>query len=514
MSLARSTAILLSLLAISHPVARADSPSNITSVLLTANRRVGFVQRVTVDMTVQGILRFQGADQNVSSVPMSVTAKLVYAEKLIELPQVGSNRLRTIRFYQQAEAEIEVDGKRTRSSLIADRKLIGFQDLDHTSALFSPLGPLTRNQLELIDVPCNSAVLDRLLPSQEVGVGKSWNHEHRLLALLLGFDMIGESDVRSRLAFADRNMALVRISGSASGDVGGVVTEMEVQGDFRFDRANRRINSVKMQIKDRREIGHAAPGLDVVAQIEVSIEPAESIHQLNDASLAQLPMQAKDGQLLLSFKSERADFGLLLDRRWHVLLDQHDLTVLRLVDGDRLIAQCNLSKLPDRANGKQRSLENFQQDIQRALEKVFSNFLEAEKYRTDSDLEVLRIVAQGKVSNVPVQWIYCHVTDQTGRRLAYVFTLDAKKVESFGQSDRALTANVRFTPATESAAVESKPDVGPADNEPAGEDTAATDHAEDDGPDDTAGSVRSSAAETATADASTRSTEPDPRRRK
>ena len=61
--------------------------------------------------------------------------------------------------------------------------------------MFSPSGPLTQEELDLITIPANSLLVEQLLPDQDVAPGDKWQHNDDLLAALLNLDAIGHSEV-------------------------------------------------------------------------------------------------------------------------------------------------------------------------------------------------------------------------------------------------------------------------------------------------------------------------------
>jgi hypothetical protein len=138
-----------------------------------------------------------------------------------------------------------------------------------------------------------------------------------------------------------------------------------------------------------------------------------------------------------------------------------------MIEQGELIAQCNISSLPDLADGKRVQLPEFQADIEKALEKNFGQFVEASQQKNESGHRVLRAVVSGLASELPIQWIYYHLSDDTGRQTALVFAMDAKIVEKFAAADEAIVGTFEFmaraapTPApTPSGETAAKPTIG------------------------------------------------------
>ena len=140
---------------------------------------------------------------------------------------------------------------------------------------------------------------------------------------------------------------------------------------------------------------------------------------------------------------EGVDLYLLLQHRSRVV-DRHDVTIMRLVKRGELVAQCNISRLPDLSNGTRLQVREFQADIERALGKSFGQFVEASENETEEGLRVIRVIALGNVSELPIDWIYYHISDDQGRRVSVVFTLEEKLAEQFEGSDSELVGAFYF----------------------------------------------------------------------
>ena len=89
--------------------------------------------------------------------PMSVVATLVYDEQLLSLPtdgpsdQPGSLPLRSVRYYEPASAVIKIGKGGVKPALRDDRRLLGMEASGPVATLFSPQGPLTREELDHVD---------------------------------------------------------------------------------------------------------------------------------------------------------------------------------------------------------------------------------------------------------------------------------------------------------------------------------------------------------------------------
>ena len=225
-----------------------------------------------------------------------------------------------------------------------------------------------------------------------------------------------------------------------------VASKIALKAKANFDTAQRAVTWLAANFHERREIGHAEPGFDVTARLRVAITPQTEADALSDAALRDLPLKASAGSTLLELRPQQSNVRLIHDRRWRVLVDRHDLCVLRCVDGGDLIAQCNLSELADAAPGKRLALEAYQAEVLESLTSSAGQVVEASQSTTDEGLRILRVQATGIASEVPIVWVFYHVSNEQGRQAALAFTLEAKVVERFAEGDRTLVESFTFAP--------------------------------------------------------------------
>jgi hypothetical protein len=148
---------------------------------------------------------------------------------------------------------------------------------------------------------------------------------------------------------------------------------------------------------------------------------------------------------LLLLEPRASAIQMTHDRRWHVTGDFPRQTVMRCVDDGKLLAQLNVTELAKLPVGRELSLEEFQTEIQTALGDQFREFIAAAKQQVNGH-RVLRVATAGVVGDVPIHWIYYHVTDSAGRRAAHVYILENKNLEAFQGVDQQMVASFAFAP--------------------------------------------------------------------
>ena len=410
----------------------------------------GQVRRVRVLLEVNGQLKLNGEDGQTTRLPLAVNGELLYDERWLPDDKQSLCR-RYVRHYDTAQAELRIGDIVQQPRLADDHRLAVVEVTGDEVLLFSPTAPLTRDELDLLEIQANSALLARLLPDKPVALEETWTTDANTLAALLCLDAVSQSDVKSTLRQVDDSVALIELEGSASGAVRGVSSDIQLRGKCNFDLKTRCITWLALSITENRAASHVDPGFEVVARLRIALAPVAVRPELAEAAIRELPLDSTTGTTLLALPATQGGFELLHGRDWRMMADRSDVTILRLIQNGDLVAQCNASRLPDLPAGQQVQLEAFQADIQRALGQSFAEFREATQETTSDGLRVLRVVASGLASDVTIQWTYYHIADGEGRQVAMVFTMDSRLVEQFAAADRTLVSTFQFTTAKEQA---------------------------------------------------------------
>jgi hypothetical protein len=411
--------------------------------LLASQVKSGDLTRVTAQLEVGGDLKIV-AEGKVRPLPMSVAAQLTYDE-LLFTSEGNGERLSSLRYYERADATIKIQQGGAKPALRDTHRLIGADWGSAGITLFSPQGPLKRDELDLLMLPANSLLLDALLPTDPVAVGAQWKHAEPLLAVLLDLDAVSSSDVQSTLkGVQPGRTATVELAGKLEGAIHGVSTKIELKGRYTYDFQRQRITNLTLLVKEDRSIGHVATGLDATSKLTLTIAPLAQSKHLSLETLEQVEFVADPARNPLLHESITGGYRMYLDRRWHAVLDEAKLSTLRLVDRGDLIAQCNIAPLEKASPGEHVTLQKFQADIREALKDNFGQFLRASEGKDRHGRTFYSVIANGKVSELAIEWRYFLVADREGRQVALAFTLEEDLVERFADTDRQLVGSLEF----------------------------------------------------------------------
>jgi hypothetical protein len=386
-----------------------------------------------------------GAEQRLA---MSVSAKLQYSERRFVAAGVaaGLGSKLAVRSYDSAEAVIKVDQGGVAPQLPSDRRLVVVEQGATRPSLYCPQGPLSREQLDLIDTVGNSTIVDELLPEKPVRDGESWSSKTAVMAALLTLDTLAVCEVQSVLEEFNASFAKVRLAGTVHGTVDGAATQQEVRGVYLFDRQLRRITRLNLAVSEQRSIGGATPGLDAVAKLQIKIDTAQHVPQLSDEAIGSLVGSARTPTRDLLYEAMSLGFRIQHDRQWFVTSQQRETVTLRRVDGSDLIAQCTLALLPPKSAGRQTSLNDFQKDVVFSLGKGFGQLISARQWQNAHGHYCYEVVVSGMVEQVPVEWHYYLVGRESGHRVSAAVTIEGPDVARVANADRGLIEGLELFP--------------------------------------------------------------------
>lgn len=397
--------------------------------------------QVTVTLNVGGHLLVAGEKQT-ERIPMSVVAQFRYDEQRLDDGSEPTHRM-ALRHYDQVDAVIKVENEMSKPTLRESRRLVCSALGENGINLSASGGPLTREELDILEIPGNTLILDEILPQESVAVGHRWKLTDKTLCRLLGLDAVAHTETEGQLVEVKGDVAEILLEGPLSGAAHGVAVQIELKGKLLFDLRQKAPQSLILAVKENRGVGHVAPGLDVVAKVKVDLVPQAESKLLTSEVVQSAELPKSDEPQPLEYRDDARGYRFTYDRRWHITREEPYLVVLRLMERGDLIAQCNV--MPAMQNlEKPVQLVQFQNDVQAALGKMFNRFERGAERTTPSGLRLLDSVVIGTANELPIQWRYYLVHNQQGRAMTMVFTMETPFVEQFGDQDKAIVESIEF----------------------------------------------------------------------
>ena len=321
---------------------------------------------VSIDLEMGGQLLVK-QEGKTEMQPVSVAAKLVYHERLVEWAPEAKAVARSVRKYEEASATIKVEDRGAQDTLPKDRRTLAVEIRDGYVAIDSLTTPLTRTQFDLVNVDGNTLGLDRLLPGREVAGGENWQHEKSAIAPLLDMDHVAVCEVSSVVTGAVNNQVQIRLAGTVHGTIDGAPTEIELRGAYLYHLEQQRITKFNLAIKEKRTPSEVVPGLDIVAQIKLTIIPAANENHLAEELVAQVRDMSHPLRRALLYEASQRGFRFLHDTSWYIMDEKSDVLSLSFLQEGNRTGHCKLSTLAPRSPGRETTLEEFERDVRDSI---------------------------------------------------------------------------------------------------------------------------------------------------
>jgi hypothetical protein len=443
------------------PGVQEPEPEPAPRASLVERAEPGRQSRVVVSMAAEGhYLPGEGSeDQPVEPLELTVRTRLDYLDQVLELDPDGRPR-RSIRALDEAEVVIGGDEPirpqaiRLRpevSSLVADRQQSG------EVLVVSPGGPLSRTELELVQVPADPVALPDLLPptGSEVAPGDRWPIPDPVARHLSGYDTLASNTLEATLRSLDDGLAEVDLAGRVEGAVHGARGRMDVEGSLRFDRSADRVASITLRRAERREAGPIEAGLEFRSTLTVDRADAPGAPGPIPAPRSSGPLP--EGWRLLSYTAPDGRYRLEHDRSWYVFAEDDRQAVLRCFEGGDVIAQANLVAGPTLEPGARPRPDRFREDVRKALGDRFDRIIDAGAIDAPPGESRNRLAIAGSQGDEPIVWYYYLVSDAEGRQLVAIFTLRAAGVERLGRRDQRMIDSLRWLPTGPGSGADDRP---------------------------------------------------------
>lgn len=397
------------------------------------------------DLLVPGV-GAEGPTGTTKVLPLSVSGKFKYGELLLEdgAKSEDESRIRSLRVYEQAEATMKTDEQGVERVLPKDLRTVVCEQCEGRVRMQSTAGPLTREQIDLLDVVGNTLVLDRLLPGKKIEEGELWEHTAEEIAGIFGLDNAGVCEISSIVIGEENGQVQIRMAGTVHGGIDGASTEMEIKGAYLYHTQQRRITKMNLVVKEKRKASDVSPGLDVTAKLSIAVRPAESEEAFSDELVAQARELEIEplGQLL--FDSPQRGYRFAHTGNWFVTADRRELVSMRLLNDGTLLAHCNVTTLPPRSAERETTLEQFQREVQQSLGNNVQEIAAANEWTSPNGHKCMAVFANGKVKDIAVQWRYYLVSAPDVKRVSVAATVEQAKLDQFADADRLIVDSMEL----------------------------------------------------------------------
>jgi len=401
------------------------------------------VESVEIRFDVSGTAEFALEKGQELSHPISAQAALRYRERALPGAGRDAQALRALRHYDSIDAKIRVADHATTPQLADDRRLLVAEGRRDGILFYSPQGPLTALQLELLRAPGDSLSLLGLLPPKPVAVGEKWSPPSWVGQMLTDTEAAGKADLSCTLESVADGQAKVKFEGTVEGATAGSSGKINLHGSYVFDVEAQRLAQAEFEQTEERSVGPISPGLKVTAKAVVVRTPASDISGLSPEAAAAIPLEAPAALTQLYFRTPwNVEFRH--DRDWHVFQQSEQIAVLRFMDQGAFVAQCNLAPVRQANPGEHVPEDQFQKDIRTSLGTRLKAIEKAEILLTDDHRFLYRVTANGEANKIPTTWIYYLCAAPNGLQTSFVFAVETALRDKLGKRDLEMITSLRF----------------------------------------------------------------------
>ena len=339
------------------------TPCYAQNVKLGEDLQPGEYHRYELELTVTGKLKVE-RNGKPDALPLKASASHRFVER-IETADSRGGAGKVIRHYEIAKSNSVVSGEKSARELADDRRVTVAGRTESGTVHYSPLGPLFREELELIAEHFDTMVLAGLLPNKELKPGETWTLASEAVQHACQFEGITKNELVGTLVSVEAGIAKFTIAGLAEGVELGAATKTTVKANGSFDVKSSRISQLNWEQADDRGQGPASPAAELTATIALKRTVlAEEPKELSAAVREKVPAgKATPEQTILRYTDVDGKYSFTYPREWVIVgrTDQHLL--IRLVEKSEFIAQVTLSSWKKAEPGQHATAEEFKQSF-------------------------------------------------------------------------------------------------------------------------------------------------------
>ena len=415
--------------------------------VLRESSTVGHQTRVTISMKAEGVLRPAATEGEKPPKPLSIKAESRVLA--IEVPLVvgpGGSATRVARKVSQAASAINGEIRPLASELRPEVGLIVAEVKEGSVVAYSPGGPLTRSELELVEGDGDPLLWPSLLTGKAVEVGSRWAVDEAASRSLSGYDILATNRLEATVAALDAESATIILKGEIRGAARGGEGVMRLDGELTYDCKLNRVRRLSLGRSEVRKPGPVEAGLDFKSTLVVDRADAEPLAELAETALAALPASPSPELLMLEYAPPGGVYSIRHDRAWHLFHDDARQAVLKRLDRGEVVAQCNLSMGPLAGKGQHLDPSAFREDLKKAIgARLVAIDEEGELKGAAEDGFRYRISVRGREGETPILWYYYLLASPEGRQVVATFTLGQAQAKSLGDNDLRLIGSLDWT---------------------------------------------------------------------
>lgn len=284
---------------------------------------VGYQYHVSTRTDLAGSMSLPPAKDRASTQTLAVTgtSSIDYDERVLALETTGLAR-KTCRIYRRIDFQRKVGDRLQQSTIRPEVRRLVILRRQSVEVPFSPDGPLTWGEMDLVRTDVFTPALVGLLPEKPVGLGARWTAQDLAVRELTGMERVEDGKLECRLEqltiLQKRRHARVAFTGTVRGINEDGPNRQQLEGYFFFDLESNHLSYLFLKgihsllDKDGKSVGR------IEGQFVLTRQAPVKCAELSDEALKGINLEDNPGNTLMLY--ENADLGIRFQhsRRWRV----------------------------------------------------------------------------------------------------------------------------------------------------------------------------------------------------
>jgi hypothetical protein len=311
-------------------------------ILLRERFAAGYEYHVSTRVDLSGTLTLPPEKGKPAPKPLSVhgSSAIEYDERILEVGQDHQVR-KTVRLCRRTDFRRTVGDRPQENALRPEVRRLILLRHQNKEVPFSPDGPLTWGEIDLIRTDVFTPALVGLLPGHPVTLGDRWSATQSAIQELTDLERIEEGSLECRLeqftTVEKRRHARISFHGVIRGANEDGPNRQELEGYLFFDRESNHLGYLYLRgkhfmlDKDGKEVGR------VEGRFVLTRQANTHASDLSETALRGVATEPNADNTLLLYDNTDLGVRFLYPRRWHVAGVRGSQVTLDGADGSGLL---------------------------------------------------------------------------------------------------------------------------------------------------------------------------------
>jgi hypothetical protein len=341
---------------------RAEEPVKIAEAF-----PVGHQCHVSCRVEVKGTLAPEPDKGKKEAKPLTLIGESVieYDERVLAAKNTGEVD-KTLRIYRRIDFQRKVGDREQQQTIRPTVRRLVLLRHKHNEVPFSPDGPLTWGEIDLVRTDVFTPALAGLFPPQAVRPGESWTATPSAVQELTDMERIDEGHVDCKLEEVTpltsggqaRRQARVSLSGTVRGLNEDGPNRQQLDGFFYFDLESNHLSYLSLKgvhtllDKGGKEVGK------IEGRFVLTRQTQQRSKDLSDEAIKSLVLEPNADNTLLLYDNPTLGLRFLHPRRWRIASENGPQVALDAADGSGLLLTVeSLAGVPTAAQLQKESRE-------------------------------------------------------------------------------------------------------------------------------------------------------------